>query len=318
MKLKKNILVILTSLLLMTSISLPIFSDALPFIESPNNDKYNAVSIVGGIEIEGGGTLIQVKREDGCIDDVVLTPFKYRDNIKNKNSYDQLVAAYESIKNAKTLKDLEPDIEPLANSMGANVEDLSVRYLFDITIYENHRAETHDEKTHGVYVELPVEFEDIEDFICLMVYVNGEWQIVEGVEIDPTNPRRMFIPIITGSGAYALVVANGYNYKEAESDLGYIIHWIILLLSLITTILFIITTNKEDQEYYEDKDEKEKNIKAIKLIRILILTIDVLLSLFLYVFFRHSEIDIIALLINYTLVLLAYLMSKKDQDEDEI
>lgn len=306
---KKALIVLFTTLLLTVSISLPVFGDTPTFVESPTNDKYNESTIVDGRQVEGGGTAIDVLRKDGCIDTVVLTPFKYKDNIKNVKSYKQICDAYESIKSVNNLEQLNPKIKKIANDEGANTEDLSVRYLFDVTIYEDH-LEKHDDTLHETYTELHVEFGTLENFICLMMYKDGKWLIVEDVILDPNDPTRMFIPIITGSASYAIVCANAYNYEGIKCDCGVCcdVHWILLFIGTIVMIVMLLL---------KDNNDEEGENKPLNTVKFLILAIDILLSLIIYIFFKQCELDIIALVINYIVCLISVLLSAKNKDEKE-
>lgn len=325
-ELKKLFLSFITILIVVGNVSLPIFAyESTPTVESPTKEKEERIIIDKDDKQEtttNKETIIQEKedeksdyidleRNDGCFDRVVITSYEDRDNIIDPIAYEQICKAYNEINEANDLSVLNKDIEDIAYDHNTEVENLAVRYLFDISIFTNYDEKVHDEKTHNTYTDLHVEFENLEDFVCLMMYKDGVWSIVEGVRIDPENPNRLFIPILTGCASYALVVANGYNQVEPiiEENKGGIIHWIILLLGAILTVLFIILRNKED--------DRNDSIKGIKTIKVLLLIIDYVLSLFLFIFYRDCELDIIALLINYTITLLSFLMNKKDQDEEK-
>lgn len=311
----KKILTLLTVFLLLLTSSINVFADN--FVSSPNTKERDEISIVGGIDIENGGSYILIEREDECVDKVVFTPYKYKETIENEKSYEQIVEAYKEIEASEDLSILEPKLIKLAHEKGAETTDLAVRYLFDVTVYEDVHSNHHSPDSHPTYVEIHVEAETLEDMVCVMLFVDGEWQVLEGVRLDPNDPTRLFIPIITGSGTYAIVVANGYNYVPGCC----IIHWIILLLAVIVSIIFaLVRTKVQDDKKNEEKELSEKvtdeTNKLVDLIKILILIIDVIVCLILYIFFRGCDLDIIALLINYVVCILTYLMFKKDKDEE--
>lgn len=304
---KKYLLTVLTSLLIITSISLPIFSET-NYVESPNIDDED-ITIVDGKDVENGGSEIEIEKNDGHVEKVIITPYEDRNNIKDEHAYNQLVEAYESIKNANNLEELVPEIKKIANDQGANTEDLGVRYLFDISVFDGEADE------NGIYIELNTEFENLSDFICLMEYKDGIWSIVEGVKIDPNNPNRIYIPINTNSAAYAVVVANDYNYSgdspiiddgDDEKKSRCYLHWIYVIIAAIFTILFIII-NKEINN--------NKNNKYLPLIKLLLVLIDIFGNLILFNIYKACNLDIIALVANYAIVLLACILSIRDKDE---
>lgn len=322
---KKLLLAVLTILIVVGNVTLPVFADDNEVVESPNKEKeHKEEKIVDDGKKEDKPTdkeeqkeettdQITIERKDGCYDIVVITSYEDRENIKDEYAYNQICEAYEEINDSILLSDLVPEIEDVAHENKANVQDLAVRYLFDLSIYNNFDEKVHDENTHNKEVELHVEFQTLEDFVCVMMFKDGVWSIVEGARLDPNDPTRLFIPIITGSATYAIVVASDYNYQDEpvidEPITKEIYHWVILLLGLILGVIFIITTNKED--------EKNDDIKPIKMIRILLLLIDILISLIIYIFYKECDLEIIALLINYSFVTLVYLYTRKDENEEK-
>lgn len=308
---KRLVLKLLTTLLILTSIAIPVFGDDGSFVSSPNRNEHEEVSISGGTIIPGGGTYIEVTRSDDCVDKVVLTPYEYRDSIENEDSYNQLVEAYEILEKTEDLSDLAPEIVSIAHDAGYNTEDLAVRYVFDITIYKDKESLHHDPKLHETYLELEVDADTLENYVCIMLYNNGKWTVVEGVRFDPNDPSKIYIPIITGSGTYAIIVGNEHTY-----GIGCFIHWIILGLGVLTSIIMLIIVDRKDDES-TNSDEKEKDTKFLRTIKVLIIGIDYVLCIILMILFSNCKLDIIALMINYVGSLLFALLMKKEKDEQE-
>lgn len=303
---KKVKLIFLALLIMFVSSFASVFAD--DYVSSPNNEeKQQELSIEGGTPIAGGGFYIDVTRKDSCIDRVILTPFEYRENIKNDKSYKQLMEAYEQIENCEDLADLDGALTLIANSKGAITEDLAVRYLFDITVEKDFHEETHNDAEHESYVEVNLKAETLEDFVCLMMYKDGNWFVVEEAYVDEVDKTKLHVPVITDSQTYAVVVANDYRYVEGQIGESHYCeaHWVIALSAAVTAYVLEVIF---------------KNRFILKTsTKVLVCVLDIIFSILVYIFFGGCNYDIPVLIINVVvcLVVIFYTTVLKDKTKQK-
>lgn len=245
-----------------------------------------------------------IEHKDSCKDIVVLNTYMQKDEIESEYSKQQLEIAYKTIIEAENVVDLNGDIESIAHNLGVETEDLVVRDLFDITEYTYFVADGHNINEHVHDLSLELETQTLENFVCLLVYYDDEWHVIDDVTVLLDQNRLDFIT--DELSPFAIVVATQYKY--VGHAVGCIWHLFIVITMLITFILTQIIRNKDD-----DTDDKKKKYV---LIRDIICLVSLILSIIFYIF-GTCEYDIFALIasviINIIVLLYSHPYHKKDE-----
>ncbi len=115
----------------------------------------------------------------------------------NDEGRDEMEKAYNTIKNNEDGSSLNKALNKLAN-MDHPVAVLAISDLFDLdyTDCDGHAG-------HGS-VQIHLSAETLDHFVGLLVYVGGEWMVVEGAEVDKKESNLKFLA--EKFGPYAIVV----------------------------------------------------------------------------------------------------------------
>ena len=239
----------------------------------------------------------KLEHKDGCVDEIELCTYLQKDEIRSEFSRQQLEIAYQSIIKAKLVTDLNPDIEQIANALSVNKEDLVVRDLFDITEYEYHVSKDHNINEHIHNLSLEIETQTLENFVCLLVYYDDAWHVIEDLEVLKQENRIDFRT--DELSPFALVVATDYKYVPAvKSD--EIIHILMFIVIIITFVLAqFIRLNKNDTLQIQ-----KRNV----LIRDIMCLISLLSCIILY-FFGNCDKDIYILVASVVVNIIVLLYS---------
>jgi hypothetical protein len=157
---KKVFVVILT---VMMAVSLSISGFAASFVSSPSGNA--------------APTLVSGKFEnDACTATLVVTAYSQRNKL-SADAKAAIEAAYTSIKSANDVSSLNADLAALAKSKEIKGTNLAVSDLFDIsyTGCDSHTG-------HGK-VTVKLSAETLKDFVGLLHYVNGAWELVSGATV---------------------------------------------------------------------------------------------------------------------------------------
>ncbi len=158
----KKLLVVLISAVMIASLSLTGF--AASFVSSPSG---NAAPTVDSFDFEN----------DSCTATVVVTAYSQR-NALSADAKAAIEAAYNSIKSSNDVSSLNADLAALAKSKDIKGTNLAVSDLFDVT-YTGCNAHT----GHGK-VTVTLKAETLKDFVGLLHYVNGGWELVSGATAE--------------------------------------------------------------------------------------------------------------------------------------
>lgn len=295
---KKIVISILTSILIITGMVMPVFADGkyVPSIEVRDD-----ISLVSDKDIVVG---------DSDILELIVTPYVRKYDIWSDNSERLIDVAYDIVLATENIADLNPkDITALADSLGIKTEDLIVRDLFDVTLYHNHvEVIFEDGKTYKF--RFTIQTQGLDNYVCLLKYHGGVWKVVEDVEV--LYEEGQLIVTTDELSPYALVVAKDYKYdpEAATKTCGCIIHILIIIVAIITLLLSLIIRIKDDMD--DDKKKKKKRIRD------LITILSLILCVILYIF-GTCKYDIYALIIEIIVVLLAlrYTHKKHEKEENE-
>lgn len=233
--------------------------------------------------------------------DVEVHFYQFIDEIENEETREQLKEAYEQISTIDDISNLVPgEIEEIAHSLGAETTDLVVRDLFDVSAFMNGEEIA---QTGNEYYSFTLKAENLENFVCLLVYHDHEWHVVDNVEV---LVKENLLKVITKElSPFAIVVATKFTYT-AEAH-GCIWHLYIAITMLVTFVLTQFIRRK-------DENNRKRNI----LIRDILCLISLILSIIFYIF-GTCKYDIYALIADITIVIIVFVYShpiKEDTDNE--
>lgn len=248
------------------------------------------------------------KTDDEPIEHVIeieVHSFLYKDEIKDEFAKQQLEEAYRQISSLDDISNLVPDeIEQIAHKYGAETKDLVVRDLFDVSAYID--GEQIDQSKDSTY-SFTLHAQNLDNFICLLVYHNDEWHVVENVEV--LKDEELLKVVTDELSPFAIVVATKYDYNN-EIPSGCTIHYFIMFTTIITFVLTQIIRRKDSNT--------KQIIRRNVLIRDILCLISLLVSVIFYIF-NNCEYDIYALIAEVLVVAIAFIyshpFSKDNKDE---
>lgn len=288
---KKLLITLLSSILLITGMISPVFSDA--FVPS--------IGVREDVELISDSIIIE---PDDCVYELIVTSYIDKDTIESDESKQQIQEAYEMILEAEDVSDLDEDIIEIAHNLGAETEDLVVRDLFDVTMYHREESEHHSEAVHIKNVAFTIKAQDLDNFVCLLVYHDGKWDVVKNVEV--IKDENLLNVLTEELSPFALIVATDYKYVATAH--GCIWHLFIIITMIITFVL----TNSIRRRDAETRDKKKKNIW----IRDIICLISLILSIIFYIF-GTCKYDIYALIAELIIIVITYVYSHPYNKDDE-
>ena len=154
------------------------------FSSSPSQKQ--APTLVEAIpEVEGSDIQIEIKA------------YGDRDQM-SQEVRQQIEAAYSSIAGAKTITELNKQLDSVAKELGLSIQNLSVGELFDISCMG---CEDHDQ--HGA-VTITLGSEYLENFVCLIHFVDNQWTIVNNAKLSEDGKTIQFKE--KGFSPFAIVV----------------------------------------------------------------------------------------------------------------
>lgn len=312
----KKFLVLCCTLFILLGVNTPVFADKSPFV--PSIGVRAEVYIEGGTILESGASSLKYYEEDGCLTEIIVTPYSYKDTIESDESRYLIDVAYGDIIKIPTVHDLDPiEIEEVADNLGVKLDDLVVRDLFDITLYNRGQVVNHKEDLHSKYIELTLATQTLENFVCLLHYKDSKWNIVESARVI-IDENHLYLSIDELS-PFAIVVSTEHGIvKEAKCFW----HWFIFLTTILTAILALIirVKDKDDDEEdntnsdleNKDEDKKKKNVR----IRDLITVISLILSIIFFIL-GGCKYCIHALILEIVIVIIVFYYSHRNSDDDD-
>lgn len=169
---------IVFALVLAMALAVPTAALADTFVGSPSN--------------VGAPTLDDVTVKPADWDgEIIVTPYGERDTLPEE-AREQLEAAYDDIKNAENVDELNEDLKDVAEDLGLSSDDLDVSTLFDISVTK----EGLDSAT------LTLTSDEFENAVALLYFDGEEWKIV-----DATINGKTITFTATAFGPYAVVVS---------------------------------------------------------------------------------------------------------------
>lgn len=288
---RKIFITLITTVLLITGIALPVFSDT--YVPS--------IGVREDVILDSNPV---IEEPDGCREELIVTPYLNKADILSGESKQQMDEAYVTIVEAKDVSELTDEIVDVAHDLGAEVEDLVVRDLFDVTMYHVEISDNHVETLHIKNVGFTIEAHDLDNFVALLVYHDGKWHLVDDVEV--LKDQDLINVISDELSPFAIITATNYRYVATAH--GCIWHLFICITMIITYLLMNIIRRKGS----ETRDKKKKNI----FIRDLLCIISLILCIIFYIF-GTCKYDIYALIVELTVLLVAFVYSHPYNSDDE-
>lgn len=158
---KKVFVIVLTAVMIA---SLTVSSFAASFVSSPSGNS--------------APTLVSGKFEsEECDADLVITAYSQRSTL-SADGKTAIETAYTAIKSANDVSSLNADLAALAKSKEIKGTNLAVSDLFDVsyTGCDSHNG-------HGK-VTVKLSAETLKDFVGLLHYVDGSWELVSGATVS--------------------------------------------------------------------------------------------------------------------------------------
>ena len=338
---KKILLSLLVSISLLTGISAPVFADAYV----PSIGVRADVEIMGGeIDPETGCSVAWDWCED-CHRKLVVTPYFLKETIESDKSRADIDIAYDMVIASEHVYDLTEEVIPVAHSMGIDEDDLFIRDIFDITTYYC--------PIQGNVVEITLSTEDLSNYVCLLHYVDGEFEVVPSAYVT-IDDHHLFLSVDKLS-PFAVVLTSGFNYNpdgEADNNCGNCIihgsgcccscciwHWLIIITMLLTVIVVQFVHNKDEDEQEENNNEvenidlekqeelakqeeekekeEEKKEKRIKRTRDITCIVNLIICIIFYIL-GYCWLDIYTLIADIiVLVIIVRNTHKKKEDKDD-
>ena len=235
--------------------------------------------------------------------EIEVHSFLYKDEIKDEFAKQQLEEAYRQISTIDNISNLVPDkIEEISHKYGAETKDLVVRDLFDVSAYIGDGEQIDQNGTYSFTLHA----QNLDNFICLLVYHNDEWHVVENVEV--LKDEELLKVETDELSPFAIVVATKYDYNN-EIPSGCTNHYFIMFTTIITFVLTQIIRRKDSNT--------KQIIRRNVLIRDILCLISLLVSVIFYIF-NNCEYDIYALIAEIIVVAIAFIYShpfSKDKND---
>lgn len=157
----KKVLVFALVLVMVLAVSTAALADT--FVNSPSNNAAPTVVDVTTTNADWDG-------------EIIVTPYSERGTLPEDAS-EAFKAAYNSIKDAANVTELNEALATIAESLGIDVANLTVGDLFDVrATKEGMGAAT-----------ITLSSETFKNFVALIHYVDGEWELVDNATVDGTE-----------------------------------------------------------------------------------------------------------------------------------
>ena len=245
----KKILLLVLAVVLGLSLSFTVLADPGAFQNSPSTLQ--------------GPELIDANNDHhDCIARLIITSYADRHTLADEKRVD-LENVYQMLSTTDDISTVVPQLEDLAESLNVKTEDLVASELFDISLTECPYHEF-----HGSF-DVLLKADALRNFVCLLHYYNGEWEIVEDVEVvldtylaftesDFSPFVIVSIPGGIGNGGIGGIGGIGYGCCRCCCWLILIVVSVIAVLTLINLILLISLCKKKKGEE-EEEDEVTEN-----------------------------------------------------------
>ncbi len=215
---KKVFVAILTAIMIA---SLSVSSFAASFVSSPSG---NAAPTLVSFEFES----------DECDATLAVTAYSQR-NTLSADGKTAIETAYTEIKSANDVSSLNADLAALAKSKEIKGTNLAVSDLFDVSYIG---CDTHN--GHGK-VTVKLSAETLKNFVGLLHYANGEWELVAGATVS--GDEITFT--VDSLSPFAIVVDNTPDSPPTKDNGNVYLLAAIAVLSLAAAVVCFKKSRKE-------------------------------------------------------------------------
>ena len=183
----KKVIVICVAIFLLLTISVSALAANGGFVSSPSTNQAPSL-----LEVKNGS--------EDCSSMFAVMSYASRNDL-SEEARKALEDAYASIKGTTDLTTLNPVIADVAEKLNVESADLAVSDMFDLA--PNADATIED----GEKYEFSIKSDTLANFVCLLHYVNGAWEVVEGAEVADDGETLEFA--VDGFSPFAVVVSTG-------------------------------------------------------------------------------------------------------------
>lgn len=213
----KKILVICMAVVMMLSMGVLAFAE---FVNSPSNNQ--------------APELIKAEASEGCGAQLVITAYADRDELPAEVR-EKIEEAYEMIKEAGDLSELNSEIKDICKELGADLMDLGVSDLFDISVSADCAHETH-------HFDLTLKTDMLNNFVCLLHYYGGEWHIVKDAEVTNGGTHLVFDEM--EFSPFAIVVDTNKGEGPGTGDNSNIVIYAVVMAVVAATMVVVLKKSK--------------------------------------------------------------------------
>lgn len=192
----KKVLMICLIIVMALSLTIPAFATMGGFVASPSRNQ--------------APTLIEGKNEDDeCVSKLEIVAYADRDQLSEEVRAN-LEAAYTQIIGVQYLDQLNSEVAELAEKAGVSVDSLAVTDMFDISA-----TDCADHEDHGKF-SITLEPTLLKNFVCLLHYYDGKWNIVEDAKVTGSGTRLEFTE--SEFSPFAIVVSSAPIVEVIEDN----------------------------------------------------------------------------------------------------
>lgn len=227
----KKLLTVVIAIAMMLTMAITAFANPGSFVDSPSKNK--APELVEG-----------TNKDAECDANIVVTAYGDRHLMSEDDRLD-IEKAYNDVVNTTDLSTLNSALGELAKKLGVDAADFSVSDLFNVSITD---CGSHNE--HGAF-NVTLKADTLDNFICLLRYVDGAWQVVEGAKMTDDGKNIKFEESEFGPFAIVVYTGEGEITPPADVPVALIAGIAIAVVSAAGIIFFIIwkkKKKKDDQE----------------------------------------------------------------------
>ncbi len=141
---------------------------------------------------------------EDCISEIIIIAYANRHNLPD-DVRELIENAYNTLANTNDVGTLNSGLKALADKYNVSTSDFAISDLFDISMTD---CDSHEE--HGSF-DLVIAPESLKNFVCLLHYYDGKWNIVEDAEVTNNGEHLKFSA--DEFSPFAIVV----NTKDAEA-----------------------------------------------------------------------------------------------------
>lgn len=184
--------------------------------------------------------LVEVEWENGGEEDFDVRVTSYSDrHLLPQSASDALEQEYDNIRNSNDLTELCPDLTDVIANSGVSADDLAVSDLFNVGYADGKNVKN----GKGTFV---LKSDNLENFVALLCFVDGEWKVVKGATVDGQN--LTFKANLKGDTPFAIVVSGGSDKKSpATFDSNNVALWVVISATTMALLVVLVAKTKKNE-----------------------------------------------------------------------